>query len=172
MIACCCGCPAYFGKPMWDQYPASATLPTDLTGLKLRDDATSKQTVQQLKADMRMTNWLAEGTFAGVYADSRGKTVTIFGVTGFRFSPDQDLDTEFTRLTGQYGLTDIRDYDTGVRGEHQRCGTGRAEGATVVACTWADHGSIGTALFTKLSLEDSAERLPDLRDGIVSRNWN
>ncbi|MGW0434266.1 hypothetical protein ACWDV4_17230 [Micromonospora sp. NPDC003197] len=157
---------------MWDQYPASATLPTELTGLKLRDDATSKQTVQQLKTDMRTTNWLAEGTFAGVYTDSRGKTVTVFGVTGFRFSPDKDLDTEFTRLTSQYGLTNIRTYDTGIRGEHQRCGTGRADGTAVVACTWADHGSIGTALFTKLSLDDSAERLPDLRDSIISRSWN
>lgn len=169
-IACCCGLPYYYGKPMWDQYPAKATLPAELAGLKLRDDATSQQTAQQLKREMRTAHMIAEDTFAAVYGNSRGRRITVFGATGFRFSPDQDLDAEVQRLTSKYGLTKVQSYDTGVRGEYQQCGTGRMDGVTIVLCSWADHGSIGTVIFTQLSITDSVDRLPELRASIVTRD--
>ncbi|GFJ85254.1 hypothetical protein [Phytohabitans houttuyneae] len=86
-LACCCGCPAYFGKPMWEQYPASVSLPAEISDLSLRDDAASQRVATELQADLRGTHMLAEETFAGVYADGAGKRVTLFGTTGFRFSP-------------------------------------------------------------------------------------
>jgi hypothetical protein len=168
-FGCCCAGPAYYLKPMSDQYPATAALPATVADLSLLDDVKSQQTAQQLKQDMRVDHLLAEDTFAGIYRDPDGKRVTIFGTTGFRFSPDQDLAAEMTRLTADYQLTDVRAVDTGTRGEYQQCGTGRANGTPVVLCSWADHGSLAAALFTGRSVDESARLLSELRDTIVAR---
>nr|WP_233600216.1 hypothetical protein [Micromonospora sp. M71_S20] len=170
MLACCCGCPAYYGVPMASQYPAEASLPAEVADLRLRDDNTSKATAKQLEADVRKAHWLAEDTFAGVYATPAGKRVTIFGGTGFRFTPESDAEDEITRLTGQYSLGEAQVVDTGVRGRHQRCAVGRADGQDVVVCTSVDHGSIATAVFTRLSLDDSATLLGTLREQMVTTN--
>jgi hypothetical protein len=170
LIAACCGCPAYYGKPMWDQYPATASLPAELAGLDLRDDAAGGVTSKKLEAKTRAAHPLVEHTFAGVYRESNGKQVTVFGTTGFRFSPDKDVESEANRLTKDYQLTDVQPVETHVRGEYERCGTGEADGTDVVVCTWADHGSLGTALFERRNLTDSIELLNTLRTNIVSRD--
>lgn len=169
MVACCCGCPAYIGKPMWDQYPASAAIPPRVADLNLRDDAPSRRTAQRLEREMRQAHLLAEETFAGVYQTTGGKQVTIFGTTGFRLNPDADLAGEITRLTPRYHLAEVQVIETDTRGRYQRCTVGRADGTDVVLCGWADHGSIGSALFTQLSIEDSLALLGAFRTQIVSR---
>ncbi|MGK5673684.1 hypothetical protein ACSNOB_12690 [Micromonospora sp. URMC 106] len=167
-LACCCGCPAYYGVPMASQYPASATLPAEVADLRLRDDNNSKETAKRLEAEVRKAHWLAEDTFAGVYSTSAGKRVTVFGGTGFRLTPESDAQDEITRLAGQYSLGEAQVVDTGVRGRHERCAVGRADGDDVVVCTSVDHGSITTAVFTRLSVDDSAALLGTLREQIVT----
>ncbi|SDZ26667.1 hypothetical protein SAMN05444365_108149 [Micromonospora pattaloongensis] len=167
--ACCCGIPGYLGKPMWDQYPATAAVQARVADLALRDDATSQQTVRRLERETRTAHLLAEQTFAAVYGDAARKRVTVFGTTGFRFSPDSDLETEMARLTESYGLSGVTPVDTGVRGLHEQCGVGTDAGTSVVVCAWADHGSLGVALFTRRSVEDSAALLDELRRALVTR---
>lgn len=167
-VACCCGIPAYLGGPMWRQYPATAALPAQVADLRLREDPASERTAQRLEREMLASYW-AKDTFAGVYLTGNGKRVTIFGATGFRLSPDKDVDAEIARLTPDYDITGVRRIKTGTRGEYRSCGTGRANGTDIVVCTWADHGSIATGLFTLLSVEDSAELLSELRTSIVTR---
>lgn len=168
-VGCCCGVPAYLVQPMAEQHPATATLPAQISDLRRHDDAGSKRMIQQLKGEMWKEHPLADDTFAGVYRTDDGKLVTIFGATGFRLSPDKDLDTELAWLTPRFHLADPRSINTNVRGEYVTCGTGRDRGTSLVACTWADHGSIGTALFTRLSVPDSADLLAHLRATIISR---
>lgn len=112
---------------------------------------------------------LAEDTFAGVYSDRAGKRVTLFGTTGFRFSPESDLETEFAQLTDRYRLRDVVTIDTGTRGEHLRCGVGKDGQATVAVCGWADHGSLATGIFTRRDVNDSAALLERLRGTVVRR---
>ncbi|WP_436970701.1 hypothetical protein [Micromonospora avicenniae] len=171
-LACCCGCPAYYGMPIWSQYPAHAALPAQVADLSLRQDGRSTQAAQQLEAEVRKAHLLAEDTFAGVYANPDGKQVTVFGGTGFRFDPASAADDEIARLTEKYQLGSVETVDTGVRGRHQRCAVGRAEGDAVVVCTSVDHGSIASAVFTRLSLQDSAGLLDTLRGQIVSSDRN
>ncbi|MER7444744.1 hypothetical protein ABTW73_28705 [Micromonospora avicenniae] len=171
-LACCCGCPAYYGMPIWSQYPAHAALPARVADLSLRQDGRSAQAAQQLEAEVRKAHLLAEDTFAGVYANPDGKQVTVFGGTGFRFDPESAADDEIARLTEKYQLGSVETVDTGVRGRHQRCAVGRAEGDAVVVCTSVDHGSIASAVFTRLSLQDSAGLLDTLRGQIVSSDRN
>ncbi len=161
--------PTWYGQPIWEQYPATATLPPQVADLRLVDNAASRRVTQRLERDMRSAHLLAEDTFAGVYTASNGKRVTVFGATGFRWSPEKDVAAEVDRLTGEYDLTDVQTVEAGDRGEHQRCATGRADGADVVLCSWADHGSLATALFTRLSVADSAALLTQLRETIVTR---
>jgi hypothetical protein len=168
-VACCCGCPGYFGKPMWEQYPASVSVRAEVADLTLRDDAKSQQTARRLEQETRSAHLLVEKTFAAVYGDPTGKRVTIFGTTGFRLDPKGDLDTEMARLTKSYALTEVTPIETGVRGEHQQCGVGEVDGTDVVVCGWADHGSLAAALFTRRSVPDSAALLGEIRTALVAR---
>jgi hypothetical protein len=168
-IVCCCGCPAWFGKPMWEQYPANAALPVQVEDHKLQDNTRTQRDVEQLKRETGAAHGLVDDTFAGVYTSSSGKQVVIFGSTGFRISPSSDLDDEITRLTPQFKLEKPQEVETGTRGQYERCAVGNTNGTAVVLCTWADHGSVGSGLFTRLSLEDSARLLATFRDQIVTR---
>lgn len=169
LLACCCGCPAYYGRPAWEQYPASVYFPQELVGFELRDDAQSNQTATELAQEMRAEHWFSEDTFGKVYRDPDGKALTIFGSTGFRFTPERDLDAEVSRLSEKYGMADVQEVETGERGEYQRCGTGRADGRSVVVCSWADHGSLATVLLTGRSVDESATLVGEVRDTILQR---
>ncbi|MDG4799153.1 hypothetical protein [Micromonospora sp. WMMD980] len=166
-VACCCGIPLWWVQPLSSQYPASATLPEQLDSMRLRQDQGSQATAEDLKSRVRQADWLAEDTFAGIYATNDGKRVTLFGSTGFRFSPESDAEAELKRLGGDYELQPSVSVDTGVRGRHERCAVGRADGDTVVVCTSVDHGSLTTGVFTRLSVEDSGRLLNDLRQRVV-----
>ncbi|MEV0392610.1 hypothetical protein [Polymorphospora rubra] len=168
-IACCCGCPAYFGKPMWEQYPAAAALPVELAGMTLRDDPDSVEAARQLEQGLGIAALITGDTFAGIYSAANGKRVTLFGSTGYRFSPENDLNEEIARLTTEYRLTGVESVETGIRGTYQRCGTGRQGDTAIVLCAWADHGSLGTGLFTRLSVEDSSRLLDEMRTVVITR---
>lgn len=171
-LACCCGCPAYYGFPISAQYPARAALPVQVDDLSLRQDSRSTEAAQKLENEVRKEHWLAEETFAGVYATTSGKRVTVFGGTGFRLSPESDAEAEISRLTDRYALGAPESVDTGVRGRHERCAVGSADGSAVVVCTSVDHGSIATGVFTRLSVADSADLLGTLRAQIVQPERN
>ncbi|MGW1453315.1 hypothetical protein ACWCO3_34605 [Micromonospora sp. NPDC002411] len=93
--------------------------------------------------------------------------MTVFGGTGFRLTPEADAEAEISRLADRYALATAETVDTGVRGRHERCAVGRADGSDVVVCTSVDHGSIATGVFTRLSVTDSATLLNTLRIQIV-----
>lgn len=167
-LACCCGCPAYYGMPMATQYPADAALPRQVADLRLREDPRNAQTARKLETQTRQAHLLADDIFAGVYTTSVGKRVTVFGGTGFRFDPSGDADAEIERLTQEYSLGAAEVVDTGVRGRHGRCAVGTSDGIGVVVCTSVDHGSLTTAVFTGLSVDDSARLLDTLREEIIT----
>ncbi|MFI5834850.1 hypothetical protein ACIA5A_14355 [Micromonospora sp. NPDC051300] len=166
-VACCCGVPLWWIQPLSSQYPASATLPDQLDSMRLRQDQGSQSTAEDLKSGIRQADWLAEDTFAGIYGTDDGKRVTLFGSTGFRFTPESDAEAELKRLTDDYALQPSVTVDTGVRGRYERCAVGRADGDAVVVCTSVDHGSLATGVFTRLSVDDSGRLLNDLRQQVV-----
>ncbi|MBW4702746.1 hypothetical protein [Micromonospora sp. RL09-050-HVF-A] len=165
-LACCCGCPAWFGRPAWQQYPADAALPTQVADLTLREDSGSD--VEKLKTEVRKANLLAEDVYAGVYSTSDGKRVTVFGDTGFRFRPESEADDTMVRLTDTFTLGTPQPVDSGVRGRYERCATGSSSGTAVVVCTSVDYGSSATGVFTRLSVDDSARLLATMRAQIVT----
>jgi hypothetical protein len=168
-VACCCGVPAYFAWPAAHQYPASAVLPQSVADLELRDDDASRRTADRLAREVQNTNLVVDDVFAGVYTDDRGKRVTLFGTTGFRLTPQADVEAEMQRLADEYHITGVQPFDLGEAGAHERCGVGRANGTSLVVCGWADHGSLATVLLTRRSVADSAKLVGLLRESVVTR---
>ncbi len=151
-VVCCCGVPfAWLQLPTARQFPVTAALPSSFADLQLRD-----------------TKAAEPDNFAGVYRDSRGKKVTVFGETGFRLNPGGDIRTQIEKAAADYDLTDVQTFDLGETGAHERCGVGRDNGTSVVVCAWADHGSVATVLLTRRSIIDSAELVARLRDEVLT----
>ncbi|SCE85338.1 hypothetical protein GA0074695_1618 [Micromonospora viridifaciens] len=167
-VACCCGVPFWWAQPLRAQYPASATLPEQVAGLRLRQDEGSQTAAEKLKDEVRRQHWLADDAFAGIYTTEEGKRVTLFGSTGLRWTPEADAEAEIARLTDRYALGPAEAVETDVRGRYARCAVGRADGDGVVVCTSVDHGSLATGVFTRLDLNDSARLLDTLRQQVVT----
>ena len=166
-LACCCGCPAYYGFADLGPVPGPRGLPAQVDDLSLRQDE------RQRRGRPEVGERGTQGALAGrghvrrrLHHDD-GKRVTVFGGTGFRLSPESDAEAEIGRLTERYALGRPETVDTGVRGRHERCAVGSADGSAVVVCTSVDHGSIATGVFTRLSVADSADLLATLRAQIV-----
>jgi hypothetical protein len=168
-IVCCCGAPAaYLSFPAARQYPVSAALPRSFDDLNRRDDGTSKQAADRLVQQLLDTGARTDDIFAGVYGDGRGKRVTVFGVTGWRFTPGSDVRAQLDRVAGDLDLSDVRDFGLGEPGAYERCGTGRSGDTPVVVCAWADHGSLATVLLTRRSVDDSADLVARLRSAVLT----
>ena len=169
--ACCCGVPAYFAWPAAQQYPVSAVLPESVADLDLRDDGASKRAVERLTEQLGDSGLAQGDVFAGVYADGKGKRVTVFGTTGLRLTPQADVEAELAYLSAEYNIKDVTAYDLGESGVHERCGVGRSGGNAVVVCAWADHGSLATVLLTRRSVSESAELTGVLRSTVLTRSY-
>ncbi|MFI5895567.1 hypothetical protein ACIA5D_36275 [Actinoplanes sp. NPDC051513] len=168
-VLCCCGLPfAYFQFPAARQYPVTADLPADFSDLSLRDDSASKRAADRLAAQLDAADAQDGRPFAGVYGDSRGKRVTVFGVTGWRFTPKSDVRAQLDRLADDFGLSNVQSFSLGESGAHESCGVGRADGNAVVVCAWADHGSMATVLLTRRSIADSADLVGRLRSAVLT----
>jgi hypothetical protein len=152
-VACCCGAPfGWYRMSAARQYPVTAALPSAVGDLHLRD-----------------TEDTGANGFAGEYGDSRGKRVTVFGVTGFRLTPGTDVDAQLQDVADEYGISEVRSFDMNESGAHESCGVGREGGASVVVCAWADHGSMATVLLTRRSVEDSAALVARLREAVLTK---
>jgi hypothetical protein len=168
-LVCCCGGPiAWFQFPAARQYPVRADLPSTFADLSRRDDSDSTRAADRLAEELRAANARTDQVFTGVYGDGRGKRVTVFGVTGWRFTPGSDVRTELDRLADDFRLSGVRSFDLGEPGAHESCGVGRLNGDAVVVCSWADHGSLATVLLTRRSLSDSADLVGRLRSTVLS----
>jgi hypothetical protein len=168
-FVCCCACPGYLAKPIWEQYPADVVIPETVADLTLYKNSANDQLVEQLQRELRAEHQFVDETFAAVYRDRLGKRVVIFGTIGLRLTPESDLEDEMSRLRSRYALATPQSLDTDVRGYYQQCAVGVANGTNVVVCGWADHGSLGIALFNRRSLPESAALLAEFRDAMIIR---
>jgi hypothetical protein len=168
-VFCCCGLPvAYFQVPALRQYPVTAVLPKTFADLQRRDDDDSKQAAARLAEQLRGPDASTKGVFTGVYGDNQGKSVTVFGVTGFRLVPGTDVRIQLNRLAKDIDLTDVESFSLGESGAHERCGVGRVDDTSMVVCAWADHGSLATVLLTRRSIDDSATLVAQLRSAVLT----
>ena len=128
-LACCCGCPAYYGFPISAQYPVARRTaraggrPEPAPGQRQHGDRPDSWRARYA----RSTGWPRTRSPAST-PPTNGKQVTVFGGTGFRLNPESDAEAEISRLTERYALDAPESVDTGVRGRHERCAVGRSDG--------------------------------------------
>jgi hypothetical protein len=158
---------AYDQWPVLGQFPVTAQLPDRLDDLRLRVDDASQKAVDKLADQLAAAG--SEGqAFAGVYGDSGGKRVTLYGVTGWRFTPQSDVNGQLARLSADVKLSNVQDFDLNESGAFETCGAGRVNGTSTVICTWADHGSMATVLLTRRSVTESAALVAELRAEVLA----
>ncbi len=168
--ACCCGVPALIAKPFFDEYPATVALPAQAAGLVRVDDQDSRRVTANLKRRVQVEYLITDDVFAAVYTqpETSGNNVTLLGAARFIFDPGKDLSSALGKLS-KLSVTDVRSADAGPLGGELSCGVGDGGTATAV-CGWADHGSIGVAIFPGRSTEESARLLRGLRAAVITRS--
>ncbi|MBX6356462.1 MAG: hypothetical protein IRZ05_11485 [Micromonosporaceae bacterium] len=167
-VGCCCGCPALIVKPFVEEYPVRVSLPAEAAGLVKVDDPASRRLTADLKRRVRGEYLLVDDVFAAVYAEPEtgANQVRLLGAARLVLDPKKDLESALGKLS-RLDITDARAFDAGPLGGEQRCAV--AEGGGTVVCGWADHGSIGVAIFTGRSTEESATLLRGLRAAVITR---
>jgi hypothetical protein len=169
-IACCCGVPALIAKPFLDEYPAQVSTPAQAAGLVRVDDDAAQRLTRDLKRRVHSEYLIVDEVFAAVYTEpeTSGDDVTLLGAARLVLDPDKDLREALGKLS-RAQVTAVREQDAGRLGGELRCGR-VADDDSKVVCGWADHGSIGVAVFTGRSTEESAELLRGLRAAVVTRS--
>ena len=171
MCAGCCGGAYAIARPYYDEYPATAEVDAKVAGLDPVEDKTAQKTADRLRKAVD-SEQLDEARFTVVYAGpgNRQRRVTVFGTTRVITDPKKDLDAAMGKLSGDLQLADVREVDAGPLGGEQRCGTGKLDGKAVSMCAWADHGSMGVALFASRTVEASGPILQNIRAGVIQRD--
>ncbi len=172
MTLCCCGVPAWYGWTWAKQYPVSASVPAGIGDLSLRTDGDSQAAAADLAAEAQRRGNVDATGFGGIYTDGRGRRVIVYGATSLRWSPDSDLRAELGRLGGDYGFDKTDPYDSGESGLFVRCADGRNDDVRVAVCGWADHGSLGTVLFSRRNADDGASDVTTIRSALLSRGFS
>jgi hypothetical protein len=166
----CCGLSYRWGKQFYDQYPSAADVTATVTGLTAIDDAAAAKSAETMRRAFD-SDQLDEARFTVVYADttnSRAK-ITVFGTTRFITDPKKALTDGLQKLTPIVELSGVRDVSAGSLGGQERCGEGRLSGKTVSVCAWADHGSLGGAVFTSRGIDTSGPLLQQIRESVIQR---
>ena len=169
LIAGCCGGIVKVGKPYADQWPASVASPPTVAGLVQVKDA--KRSTRAKTLLNKINSWFDQDAFTVLYADSadRRRLTTAIGVTRFIASPGSSIDDAFTAIGPSLAISDQHPVDAGATGAQARCGSGRVDGQRVIACGWADHGSLVVALFTNRSEAESAAMTRTMRKTLIKR---
>lgn len=165
---------AVFGPMAWDVWSekdVKITTPTKVAGLALDDSQGAHDTIDYLRTAIE-TGVSLDKTTGAVYADEAGesRSVLFVGGTGVLVTPEQVLSKTFGLITDDAGGVDsVHDVPAGPLGGVMRCGTTKTEGTPMAVCGWADHGSLGIAMFPNRPVDQSAELLRTMRKAMQSR---
>jgi hypothetical protein len=133
------------------------------------DDATN--TTDYVR-DAVVTEVNLDKTVGAVYRDQNGpsevRTVILVAGTGRIWKPARSLEGAFKAVAGgdAAGITGLRDVDAGDLGGVARCGEIDDKDGPMAVCGWADHGSVGVALFPGRQVADAEQALLTLRSGV------
>jgi hypothetical protein len=156
---------------VWSEKDVKITTPTRVAGLALDDSQGAHDTIDYLRTAIE-TGVSLDKTTGAVYADEAGesRSVLFVGGTGVLVTPEQALSKTFGLITDDAGGVDsVHDVPAGPLGGVMRCGTTKTEGTPMAVCGWADHGSLGIAMFPNRPVDQSAELLRTMRKAMQSR---
>jgi hypothetical protein len=154
-----------------ERNPALKT-PDELVGLTRDDGDSAKETADYIRDAVASSAGLTKSVGA-VYKDpkSTDKSVMFVGGTATFWRPGDALSGAFGIITDDSGgVKGIHDIPAGALGGVMRCGTTPTDdNQQMPVCGWADHGSIGVALFLGSSLADAEAAIKEIRPKVQSR---
>jgi hypothetical protein len=165
---------AVFGPLSWGLWSTKDTrigTPSRIAGLVLDDSQNAQDTIDYLRTAIE-TGVSLQHTTGAVYTDgaTQSHSVLFVGGTGALISPDQALKKTFGLITDQAGgVNAVRDVPAGPLGGIMQCGTTKTDGGSMTVCGWADHGSLGIAMFPDRPVSESATLLLTMRNAIQHR---
>jgi hypothetical protein len=156
---------------MWSEKNVRIATPPRVAGLALDDSQGARDTIDYLRTAVE-TGVSLKNTIGAVYADEAGesRSVLFVGGTGVLVSPDQALTKTFGLITDDAGGVDsVHDVSAGPLGGVMKCGSTKTDGGSMAVCGWADHGSLGVAMFPNRPVDQSAELLRTMRTAMQNR---
>ncbi len=156
---------------VWSEKDVKIATPARVAGLALDDSQGAHDTIDYLRTAIE-TGVSLDKTTGAVYADEAGqsRSVLFVGGTGVLVTPEQALSKTFGLITDDAGGVDgVHDVPAGPLGGVMRCGTTKTEGTPMAVCGWADHGSLGIAMFPNRPVDQSAELLRTMRKAMQNR---
>ena len=149
---------------------APATLPGGLT----KETSEEMQTiVDEMERDLRNDVGDVNQVAAGIYSDGDPqKLVVLVAATSTVVFPDDEVKDAFSgfNATGAGGgLGSQTSYPAGKLGGTVKCATGTEDNLPMTLCAWADHGSVGIAIFIGRELQESADLFLQIRSVVETR---
>lgn len=166
---------ATLGTAAWriyQQKDATLSTPDQIAGFRRDTSEQAEATADYLRTALGAA--VSLDTIVGaVYQDPADakRSVLFFGGTDLLWSPQQDLDAVLGVVSGEgVKITGEHEVPPGDLGGLVKCGsTATAEG-DIAVCGWADHGSIGVAMFPDRKPDESAALLRQFRETTQTRN--
>ncbi|WP_018351305.1 hypothetical protein [Longispora albida] len=155
LFVVCGGLGAVFALPVISQQGATIALPDKVAGLSIQKDANSQKITDAAVKSMEKSVG-GHKSVAALYNGGGGNTdlVIFIGATGMNLFVSSQLDDAFKEINA----TDIETYKpTGDPASEIRCGNTSVTGSKGSVCIWADHGSLGFAIFMA---KDKAKAAP------------
>jgi hypothetical protein len=164
-----------FGPIAWDVWhekDVRIATPPKIAGLTLDDSQGAHDTIDYLRTAIE-TGVSLKKTTGAVYADEAGesRSVLFVGGIGVLVSPDEALTKTFALITDDSGgVEGVHEVAAGALGGTMKCGSTRTDGGSMAVCGWADHGSLGIAMFPNRPVDQSAELLRSIRKAVQNRH--
>jgi hypothetical protein len=162
---------AIFGPVAWEMWGRDGvriTTPSRVAGLVLDDSQGAHDTIDYLRTAVQTGVSLEKSTGA-VYADEAGqsRSVLFVGGTGSVGSPEDALTKTFRLISDDTGgVESVQSLPAGPLGGVMKCGSTKTDGGSMAVCGWADHGSLGIAMFPNRPVDQSAELLRTMRQSM------
>jgi hypothetical protein len=159
---------AVVGPIAWDAWKDKSVpiaIPPRVAGLVLDDSQGAHETIDYLRTAVQTGVALDKSTGA-VYADEAGqsRSVLFVGGSGSIASPEDALTKTFHLISDDAGgVESIQVVSAGSQGGVMKCGSTKTDGGSMAVCGWADHGSLGIAMFPNRPVDQSAELLRTMR---------
>lgn len=165
---------AAIGTAGWrvvQQKDAELAAPAQAAGFNRDDSERARSTADYLRSGFA-ANIDLDRSFGAVYRDpaDEKRLVLIFGGATLLWQPERDLDSLFNLMTDETGaVTGLREVPAGELGGVMKCGSTTGEGGDFTVCGWADHGSVGMAMFPGRPVNTAADLFRRIRNVVQTR---
>jgi hypothetical protein len=130
--------------------------------------AGAQEQLRQGSADVKG----ATKTVAAIYGNpAKGDMVVVAAAATPIDNPQRELDGFFAGADlGQLKLSGITVAEAGKLGGVAKCAKGKAGGAPMIMCGWADEGSIGWVTWYYTSMKQAKNELPKIREQVEKKS--